>query len=137
MALRRLAVLRRALSPLLSLKYCSSWTPSYGHVTEEFVSCVTDAVGGGENVSRSRAVREQHGQDESYHPSLPADIVVFPQTLDHVTSVARLCHTHHIPLVPFGTGTGLEGGVGAVKVCVDNQQHTCPYIDNITGRCVC
>ena len=94
--------------------FCSA---GYGHVTEEVVASLTEAVGGRENVSTSQAVREQHGQDESYHSSLPADVVVFPHSVDHVTSVAHLCHTHHIPLVPFGTGTGLEGGVGAVEAC--------------------
>ena len=88
---------------------------SYGHVSEELVTSLREAVGGGENVSTSQAVREQHGQDESYHLSLPPDVVVFPQSVNHVTSVARLCHAHHIPLIPFGTGTGLEGGVGAVE----------------------
>ena len=30
--------------------------------------------------------------------------------------VCRLCNKERIPVIPFGTGTGLEGGVGAVKV---------------------
>ena len=79
------------------------------------MASLSEAVGGVANLSRSRTVREQHGQDESYHNPLPPDIVVFPQSVNHVTSVAQLCHAHHIPLVPFGTGTGLEGGIGAVE----------------------
>ena len=89
---------------------------SYGEVTEDLVRSLSDTVDS-ENVSRSPSVQEQHGQDESYHVCLPPEVVVFPHSVDHVSSVARLCHTHRIPLVPFGTGTGLEGGVGAVHVC--------------------
>ncbi|MGA8427846.1 MAG: FAD-binding oxidoreductase, partial [Candidatus Dormiibacterota bacterium] len=32
-------------------------------------------------------------------------------TLEDVVSVLRTCHTHTVPVIPFGTGTGLEGGV--------------------------
>lgn len=46
----------------------------------------------------------------------PPDVVVFPRCVDEVSSLAKVCHSHHIPIIPFGTGTGLEGGVGAVKV---------------------
>ena len=89
----------------------------YGAVTEDITKALSDIVGS-ENISTSLSVREQHGKDESYHSCLPADIVVFPHSVDHVSHIARLCHTHHIPLIPFGTGTGLEGGVGAVQVHV-------------------
>ena len=84
-------------------------------MTDDIAGALTDTLGS-ENVSLSLAVREQHGRDESYHTCLPADVVVFPRSVDHVSSVARLCNAHRIPLVPFGTGTGLEGGVGAVQV---------------------
>ena len=30
--------------------------------------------------------------------------------------LCRLCSLSRIPLIPFGTGTGLEGGVGASEV---------------------
>lgn len=46
----------------------------------------------------------------------PPDVVVFPRCVEEVSALAKVCHKHHLPIIPFGTGTGLEGGVGAVKV---------------------
>lgn len=46
----------------------------------------------------------------------PPDVVVFPRSVEEVSALAKVCHQHHLPIIPFGTGTGLEGGVGAVKV---------------------
>lgn len=101
---------------------------------------------GGPNVSTAAAVCEQHGHDESMHrlgggtgtlsvglgPGFcwawrgqrgrsvprcaPPDAVVWPQDVAQVQELAALCHRHRVPMVPFGTGTGLEGGVNAVQV---------------------
>lgn len=46
----------------------------------------------------------------------PPDVVVFPRCVEEVSALAKVCHKHHLPIIPFGTGTGLEGGVSAVKV---------------------
>lgn len=46
----------------------------------------------------------------------PPDVVVFPRCVEEVSALTEVCHQHHLPIIPFGTGTGLEGGVGAVKV---------------------
>uniref|UniRef100_A0A8D0F892 D-lactate dehydrogenase (cytochrome) n=1 Tax=Strix occidentalis caurina TaxID=311401 RepID=A0A8D0F892_STROC len=67
------------------------------------------------------AVREQHGHDESMHTCAPPDAVVWPQAVGQVQELAALCYRCRVPMVPFGTGTGLEGGVNAVQggVCFD------------------
>uniref|UniRef100_UPI00358E30CF probable D-lactate dehydrogenase, mitochondrial n=1 Tax=Myxine glutinosa TaxID=7769 RepID=UPI00358E30CF len=80
-----------------------------------------DRVVGSTNVSVSDAVRLQHGQDESIHPCCPPDVVVWPQNVEEVSTCARLCYEQHVPMIPFGTGTGLEGGVSAPQggVCFD------------------
>lgn len=42
--------------------------------------------------------------------------MVWPQNVEHVSQLAALCYGHGVPIIPFGTGTGLEGGVCAVQV---------------------
>ncbi|KAL0968246.1 hypothetical protein UPYG_G00264270 [Umbra pygmaea] len=73
------------------------------------------SVCGDDGVSLSEAVREQHGRDESVHRCCPPDVVVWPRSVEEVSALAKICHHHRLPIIPFGTGTGLEGGVGAVK----------------------
>lgn len=89
-------------------------------VTTSFVDEVKKIVGN-KNVSTADAVREQHGHDESYHGVEPPDIVAFAESVDHVSQVARLCNDNGVPLIPFGSGTGLEGGVNALQggLCLD------------------
>lgn len=75
----------------------------------------------GDRLSTTQAVRAHHAQDESHHaPSLP-DAVAFPHSTEEVAAIARICHAHRVPLVPFGAGSGLEGGAVPVAggVCVD------------------
>jgi len=45
------------------------------------------------------------------------DVVVFPQSTEHVSACAQLCYNNNVPIIPFGTGTGLEGGVVPAAVC--------------------
>ena len=75
----------------------------------------------GKRMSTAFSIRESHGHDESYHPtSLPA-AVVFPQSEDEVVAIVNLCAEKFIPIIPFGTGTSLEGHVAALNggVCID------------------
>ncbi|MCB1739018.1 MAG: FAD-binding protein, partial [Gammaproteobacteria bacterium] len=78
----------------------------------------------GDRVSTARAVREQHGRDESYHEVSPPDAVVFATSTEEVVEAVRLCARHHTPIIPFGTGTSLEGHVQALRggVCIDLSQ---------------
>ncbi|MDA1325165.1 MAG: FAD-binding protein [Proteobacteria bacterium] len=67
----------------------------------------------GDRVSLADSVRAHHGKDESYHTLLPPDAVVFPRSTEEVAAVVRACVRHQTPIIPFGVGTSLEGGVGA------------------------
>lgn len=73
------------------------------------------SVCGKDGVSVGEAVRAQHGRDESVHRCCPPDVVLWPRSVEEVSALAKICHHHRLPIIPFGTGTGLEGGVGALK----------------------
>ena len=78
----------------------------------------------GDRVSTSMAIREQHGRDESYHASMPPDAVVFARSTDEVSTAVKILAAHGVPLIPFGTGTSLEGHVAALHggVSIDMSQ---------------
>ncbi|XP_035498599.2 probable D-lactate dehydrogenase, mitochondrial [Scophthalmus maximus] len=73
------------------------------------------SVCGDDGVSVGEAVREQHGKDESVHSCCPPDVVLFPRCVEEVSALAKVCQRHRLPIIPFGTGTGLEGGVTAMQ----------------------
>src|SRR5277367_3580952 len=78
----------------------------------------------GDRLSTSAAVCAQHGKDESYHQPHAPDAVAFAQSTDEVAEIVRLCARHETPIIPFGTGTSLEGHVAALKggICIDMSQ---------------
>lgn len=88
---------------------------------EEGVIDKLKSIVGERNVSQSMAVREQHGKDESYHKCMPPSTVIWPTSTQQVSEVLTVCYENSLPMIPFGSGTGLEGGVNAVKggVCID------------------
>ena len=69
----------------------------------------------GDRLSTAEAVREQHGKDEAWIAPMPPDAVVFPESTEEVAAVVRLCAAHGVPVIPYGTGTSLEGHVHAVE----------------------
>ncbi|MDH3236128.1 MAG: FAD-binding protein [Alphaproteobacteria bacterium] len=75
----------------------------------------------GDRFSTAQAVRDQHGQGEDHHPVLPPDGVAFAESTEEVSEIVKICATHKVPIVPFGTGTSLEGHVGALQggICID------------------
>lgn len=75
----------------------------------------------GERVSTSDSARHQFGKDESYHESIPPDAVFAPQSTEEVSDAVRICAKHATPVIPYGTGTGLEGHVAALHggVCLN------------------
>jgi D-lactate dehydrogenase (cytochrome) len=67
----------------------------------------------GNRLVTSQAVREQHANTTTWIASEPPDAVVFAQTTDDVQDIVRICAAHRVPIIPFGTGTSLEGHVNA------------------------
>jgi D-lactate dehydrogenase (cytochrome) len=75
----------------------------------------------GDRVTDAIAVRDAHGRGESYHASLPADLVAFPESTAEVQRIVGLCVQHRIPIIPYGTGTSLEANTAAPQggLCLD------------------
>lgn len=67
----------------------------------------------GERCSRSQAVREQHGHTTTWLPNQAPDAVIFAESTEEVADVVRICAEHKVPVIPFGTGSSLEGHVNA------------------------
>ncbi|XP_040019413.1 putative D-lactate dehydrogenase, mitochondrial isoform X1 [Gasterosteus aculeatus] len=108
---------RRLLSRRVRLLQCrgvQTGTTAASAVAHGVLSAFR-SVCGEDGVSSGEAVREQHGRDESVHRCCPPDVVVFPRCVEEVSALAKICSRHSLPIIPFGTGTGLEGGVSAVK----------------------
>ena len=59
-------------------------------------------------------VLQEHAKDVSPHEPQPPDAVVFPETTEEVSEVVKVCAAHRCPIIPFGTGTAVEGGVVAI-----------------------
>lgn len=75
-------------------------------------------------VSRAEAVRRHHANNFTWHrPQLP-DGVFFATSTEQVQEVVRICAQHRMPLIPFGTGTSLEGQINAPQggISVDLSQ---------------
>ena len=75
----------------------------------------------GDRVSTAVSVREEHGKDASYHRCQPPDAVAFAQSTEEVSEIVKICAQYKVPLIPFGSGTGVEGNIVALwgGVCLD------------------
>ena len=61
--------------------------------------------------STSESTRANYARGEDTYNPILSKAVVFPETNEEVSQVLKLCNEHKIPVVPFGTGTSLEGHV--------------------------
>lgn len=68
----------------------------------------------GDRLSTSASVLERHGKDESYHASIPPDAVAHVDSTEEVSEIVQICARHKVPVIPYGTGTALEGNVAAL-----------------------
>ncbi|MBA5777782.1 FAD-binding protein [Stappia sp. F7233] len=67
----------------------------------------------GERFSQAKALREQHGHTTTWLPNQAPDGVVFAHSTEEVAEIVRICAEHGVAIVPFGTGSSLEGHVNA------------------------
>jgi len=67
----------------------------------------------GERLITSQAVREQHAHTTTWLPNEAPDGVIFAESTEEVSEIVKVCATYGVPVIPFGTGTSLEGHVNA------------------------
>ena len=72
-----------------------------------------EAIVGTGNISSGESVVLQHGQDEGPHAGQAPDLVVFPSSTQEVSDICKTCSKYKVPIIAYGTGTGLEGGIAA------------------------
>ena len=61
--------------------------------------------------STSMSTRANYARGEDTYDPVLSKAVVFPETNEEVSKILKLCNEYKIPVVPFGTGTSLEGNV--------------------------
>lgn len=77
----------------------------------------------GNRYSDNVSVREQHGHILTWTPNQPPDAVVFAQSAEEISQIVCLCAAERVPVIPFGSGTSLEGHTNAPfgGICVDTS----------------
>lgn len=69
----------------------------------------------GTRFNTDSAVRDAHARDASYHQGTLPDAVAFPKTNAEVSEIVKICAKYRMPIIPYGTGTGVEGAVVATE----------------------
>ena len=90
--------------------------------TTQAIAELTELLG--DRLSTSQAVRDQHGNDLTWHEGEPPDAVAFVKSTDEVSSIVKVCSRYGVPVIPYGTGTSLEGHISAPfgGITIDLQQ---------------
>ncbi len=69
----------------------------------------------GERITTSTGHRDHHSHGQDTQPPVMPDAVAFVESTEEVSRLLALCHAHSVPVVPYGTGTSLEGHVTPVR----------------------
>lgn len=67
----------------------------------------------GERFQTGEAIRAQHAHTTTWVPPQLPDGVLFVQSKDDVKAAVRVATDYRVPIIPFGTGSSLEGQVNA------------------------
>lgn len=75
----------------------------------------------GDRLQMGQSIREQHGHTTTWITNQAPDAVIFPETAGEVSEIVKVCAEYGVPVIPFGTGTSLEGHVNAPAggICID------------------
>lgn len=63
----------------------------------------------GDALSVSKSDLEIHGQSEAHFDAITPDAVAYPAHTQDVSEIVKICAAHACPIIPWGTGTSLEG----------------------------
>lgn len=69
----------------------------------------------GDQLSLSPAIRREHATELSRYEPLPPDAVIFAESKADIDFVVDACAESGTPLIPYGTGTSMEGHIHAVN----------------------
>ena len=72
---------------------------------------ITELIG--DRLSTAGAVCEQHGNDLTWNKGEAPDAVAFVRSTEEVAAIVKICSKYEVPVIPFGTGTSLEGHISA------------------------
>src|SRR5438067_4467374 len=67
----------------------------------------------GDRLTTAQSAREQHGKDQTWNPGAPPDAVAFVHTTEEAQKIVMICGRYDTPIIPYGTGTSLEGHITA------------------------
>ena len=75
--------------------------------------------------STSESARGNYARGEDTYDPILSKAVVFPENNEEVSKILKICNEHKIPVVPYGTGTSLEGNVlgneNGITICLEKM----------------
>ncbi len=86
---------------------------SYNKVTTEIIEVLVGKIGA-HNVCADKEKLETYSSDEvpqsAYDKKYVAELLLFPESTEHVSEIMKIAYKNRIPVTPRGAGTGLSGG---------------------------
>ncbi|KAI6777857.1 RNA-directed RNA polymerase (Sad-1) [Emericellopsis cladophorae] len=91
--------------------------PRYATVKEmeKAIQKIAVELGDEDIISTDPEDLHRHGYSEwsTVNPDTLPVAVAYPHTTEQVSTIARICHEHRIPIIPYSGGTSLEGNFTA------------------------
>ncbi|MDC3131485.1 FAD-binding protein [Pelagibacteraceae bacterium] len=69
----------------------------------------------GDKCSLSESSRFNYAKGEDVFDPIIPDAVLFPETNEEISKIVQICNKYKTPIVPYGTGTSLEGSAVGIK----------------------
>lgn len=66
---------------------------------------------GPDKLSTNQSVLEAHGRDENFPDVRLPVAVAYAEQIEDIQVVLAWCRDHHVPVIPFGAGSSLEGAL--------------------------